>query len=146
MMNKAKAIRDIMNGTSCLNDIATFTAFMERFRNGPTRYDPPSQGQQQQRQSTPVEQPSTEIPRLKADDLKYDGTTQVTSYINRLECMVELYGEKQVLSLLPRAMKGAAQQWFDSLFASTRLAMNDSIDAWMKKLTDQFRTNASTAL
>jgi hypothetical protein len=43
-LNKAKAVRDIMNGTSYLNDVATFTAFMERFRNGPTRFDPPAQG------------------------------------------------------------------------------------------------------
>jgi hypothetical protein len=108
IMNKAKAVRDIMNGTSCLNDIATFIAFMERFRNSPTRFEPPSVAGQsgQQRQDTPVS--STKIARLKADDLKYDGTTQVTSYINRLEYIVGLYSEKQVLSLLPRAIKGVA--------------------------------------
>jgi hypothetical protein len=44
ILNKAKAIRDIMNGTSCLNNIATFTAFMEQFRNGPTRFNSPAQG------------------------------------------------------------------------------------------------------
>ena len=42
IINKAKAIWDIMNGTSYLNNIATFTAFIERFRNSPIRYDSPS--------------------------------------------------------------------------------------------------------
>ena len=42
IINKAKAIRDIINRTSYLNNIATFTAFMERFYNSPIYYDSPS--------------------------------------------------------------------------------------------------------
>jgi hypothetical protein len=40
ILNKAKAIWDIMNRTSCLNNIITFIAFIERFRNSPTCFDP----------------------------------------------------------------------------------------------------------
>ena len=42
IINKAKAICDIINRTSYLNNVATFIAFIERFRNSPIRYDPPS--------------------------------------------------------------------------------------------------------
>jgi hypothetical protein len=42
ILNKAKAIWDIMNGTSYLNNIATFIAFMERFRNSLTYFNPPA--------------------------------------------------------------------------------------------------------
>ena len=42
IINKAKAIRDIINGTSYLNNITTFIAFIERFYNSPIYYDSPS--------------------------------------------------------------------------------------------------------
>jgi hypothetical protein len=148
-LNRTRAVQDLISGNCYINDIGRFTAFMERFRNGPMRFDPPGQGeyQQQQCQGTPVEQSGTHYTdKLKADDLQYNGTTQVISYINRLECIAELYGEKAILSLLPRAIKGAAQLWFDSLFATTRLAINNSLEMWITKLTVQFRTNASTVL
>ena len=42
IINKAKAIYDIINRTSYLNNITTFIAFIEWFRNGPIYYNPPS--------------------------------------------------------------------------------------------------------
>jgi hypothetical protein len=41
-LNRARAVQDIINGTSYLNDIVTFIAFIERFYNSPTRFDLPS--------------------------------------------------------------------------------------------------------
>jgi hypothetical protein len=38
-LNKAKAIRDIINRTSYLNDITTFIAFIEQFRNSPIYFN-----------------------------------------------------------------------------------------------------------
>jgi hypothetical protein len=44
-LNRARAVQDLMSGNSCITDIGRFTAFMERFRNGPTRFDSPGQGE-----------------------------------------------------------------------------------------------------
>jgi len=42
IINKAKAIYNIINRTSYLNNIATFIAFIEWFCNGPIYYNLPS--------------------------------------------------------------------------------------------------------
>jgi hypothetical protein len=55
-------------------------------------------------------------------------TSPITSYINRLTYLADTYSEAAVLAVLPLAMTGDAQVWFDSLSNHTRKNMNRSLD------------------
>ena len=83
--------------------------------------------------------------KVKASDLEYDGKTSVINYVNRLEYMASTYGDSAILPLLPSAMKGAARTWFDSMFLSVRMDMNQSLVLWCEKLTARFRKDPSIA-
>ncbi|TAQ88263.1 hypothetical protein B7494_g3406 [Chlorociboria aeruginascens] len=84
--------------------------------------------------------------KLRPQEFAYDGTTLITSYINRFEYLAETYGEASVLAVLPIAMAGDALNWFDSLDHVTRRAMNVSLDEWKDQLRARFQANASFAL
>ena len=59
--------------------------------------------------------------------------------------MASTYGDSAILPLLPSAMKGAARTWFDSMFLSVRMDMNQSLVLWCEKLTARFRKDPSIA-
>jgi hypothetical protein len=75
----------------------------------------------------------------------FDGkpTSPITSYVNYL---ADTYREDAVLAVLPLAMTGYAQVWFDSLPNRTRKVMNCSLDEWILQLRARFLANASLAL
>jgi hypothetical protein len=77
--------------------------------------------------------------KVKASDLEYDGKTSVINYINRLEYMASTYRDSAILPLLPSAIKGAARTWFNSIFLSVRMDINQSLVLWCEKLTARFR-------
>jgi len=163
---EARALQGTTVQTHSCRNAATWTNFMERFRRGPNHYSSPEPDRgfvrpsierhnatPQPREHTPVrsEQRNPAIApsftnKLKQRDLEYDGTTPVTSYINRLSYMAQTYGEEAVLGLLPTAMQGNAKIWFDSIFPATRMQMNSSFDMWVNKLTNRFRVDPSKSL
>jgi hypothetical protein len=65
--------------------------------------------------------------KVKATDLEYDGKTSVINYVNRLKYIASTYGDSTILPLLPSAIKGAARTWFNSIFLSTRIEINQSL-------------------
>ena len=71
--------------------------------------------------------PSLIASKVKASDLEYDSKTSVINYINKLEYIASTYRDSAILPLLPSVMKGAARTWFDSIFLSVRIDMNQSL-------------------
>lgn len=68
--------------------------------------------------------------QVKADDLKYDGTTPVTTYVKRLEFLATQYGDGAILQVLPLAMRGDASDWLNSLSSETFTLMNSDLVEW----------------
>ena len=140
-----RALIQAREPNSSTASVAAWTTFMELFRKGPTVWSSPKQESR-----APTLGHSESAPRrrklLRARDLEYDGTSLVTSYINRLKWLAESYSDDAVLDELPVALKGDAREWFDSLFPDTKFRMNESLDEWFRQLRSRFQINASVAL
>jgi hypothetical protein len=84
------------------------------------------------------------LPRLKPENLKYNGKGPITSHVNRITYMVELYDEDSVLINLPTAMEGNAQTWWGSLQLDVKRRMGQSIHEWIDRLQTRFRAESSS--
>lgn len=92
------------------------------------------------------EEPYYPRERLESEDLKYDGTTSVQSYINRLKYLEVIYEEEEVLRRLDTAMTGAARVWFDGLDSSIRNRMGCDLQEWYRRLQNRFKIDPLVAL
>ncbi|KAH8812984.1 hypothetical protein F5884DRAFT_786887 [Xylogone sp. PMI_703] len=88
----------------------------------------------------------TESRAIEAENLKYDGTTSVTSYISRLQFLSRRFGEENVLGKLDTAMEGVAQAWFDSLSLQDKLDMSESLNDWIARLKTRFTPDITSLL
>lgn len=139
---KTRALANIMNPAHELHNPQRFMTFMVYFRSGPNVWEEEEMQGREHRPGTPA--PRQEM--LGPKDLEYDGTTPVSSYLNRLDFMAGTYGSEAVLAKLPKAMINDARVWFDSVSVTVKNKMNHSLDLWKTQLRDRFKKDASTAI
>lgn len=74
---------------------------------------------------------------LKVEDIGAFEGKDVEHYIRTLEVISDIYGERRLLLILPRCMKGVAKEWFISIPVDNR-HFTRSLDGWAFLLRDGF--------
>ena len=74
---------------------------------------------------------------LKVEDVGAFEGKDVEHYIRTLEIISDIYGERRLLLILPRCMKGVAKEWFISIPVEDR-HFTRSLEGWSYLLRDGF--------
>ena len=92
-------------------------------------------------------QPNRKNRLQPGDIMNFDpAELNVAFFIRRCEQIAEMEGERAVLRVLPRCLKGEALEWYTSLASDLRTRMNHGLSEWSNQLLRQFQVNRFDAL